>query len=374
MNSSNLKYCQRYRGCKWSSRTDYRKTFCPLNDYPGPGTYFTSMNDEWIRLITRGLQQNLTNSKRVLNVPRFIEKHVRDAKHENLPPPGLYFADESQRRRINTHRPPFATSAPRFPPGDLTSPGPGTYNINRDKFDSLCTLRNQKRIPFLSSGTRMSKEKTKPTPGPFAYKIPGMTEKMLLRLKRKEVGLKVPFDSSSGRITMTAAKRCEGPGPYDYYPKPQPECRRKIPEKTSISRKNSDSCAPIERKRCPPPTTYDVTMAFKALKDHRSFRASRRDQSNEAFLCSSPRFTKYTEGVAGFIANPGPGAYCVKRDPQPKCGTFRRTEERFRDVDNGQPGPADYKLDPAVGSSVYIRTFNATLRRRTTSAPAHVKH
>ncbi|EUB57573.1 hypothetical protein EGR_07584 [Echinococcus granulosus] len=82
MNSSNLQSCQRYRGCKWSSRTDYRKTFCPLNDYPGPGTYFTSMNDEWIRLITRGLQQNLTNSKHVLNVPRFIEKHVRDAKHE----------------------------------------------------------------------------------------------------------------------------------------------------------------------------------------------------------------------------------------------------------------------------------------------------
>ncbi|EUB57574.1 hypothetical protein EGR_07585 [Echinococcus granulosus] len=202
---------------------------------------------------------------------------------------------------------------------------------------------------------------------PFAYKIPGMTEKMLLRLKRKEVGLKVPFDSSSERITKTAAKRCEGPGPHDYYNKLQPECRREIPEKISISRRNSDSRAPIERERCPPPTTYDVTMAFKALKDHRSFRASRRDKSNEAFLCSSPRFTKYTEGVAGFIANPGPGAYCVKRDPQPKCGTFRRTEERFRDVDNGQPGPADYKVAVQLpDTSIKYRLITLTTYLRLT--------
>lgn len=40
------------------------------------------MDDEWIRLVIRGLQRNLINSKHVLNVPRFIEKHIRDTKHE----------------------------------------------------------------------------------------------------------------------------------------------------------------------------------------------------------------------------------------------------------------------------------------------------
>ncbi|KAL5962585.1 hypothetical protein TSMEX_009701 [Taenia solium] len=126
-----------------------------------------------------------------------------------------------------------------------------------------------------------------------------MTELLLLRLKRKEMGLKMPFDSSSERITMTAAKKSEGPGPQGYYPELQPKCQRKNQDK------NSESRTPIEREECPPPTTYDVTMSFKALKDRRSFRAPRRDHSNEAFLCSSTRFTKYTEGVAGLIANPG---------------------------------------------------------------------
>ncbi|VDK37081.1 unnamed protein product [Taenia asiatica] len=200
-----------------------------------------------------------------------------------------------------------------------------------------------------------------------------MTELLLLRLRRKEMGLKTPFDSSSERITMTAAKKSEGPGPQGYYPELQPKCQRENQDKIVISRKNSDSRTPIEREKCPPPTTYNVTMSFKALKDRRSFRAPGRDHANEAFLCSSPRFTKYTEGVAGLIANPGPGAYCIKRDPQPKCGTFRRTAERFRDVDDGKPGPAHYELDPVVGSSVYIRTFNVTLKRRAKSAPDHIK-
>ncbi|VDM34414.1 unnamed protein product [Hydatigera taeniaeformis] len=157
--------CQRYRGCKWGSRTDYRRTFSPPNDYPGPGTYFTSLNDEWVQLIIRGLQRNLINSKHVLKIPRYIEKHVLDAKQENLPPPGLYFAEENVPKTPNPHRPPFASSASRFPPHDSSVPGPGTYNTNRDKFDSFCTLRNQKKIPFLSSDARMTKTDTNLIPG-----------------------------------------------------------------------------------------------------------------------------------------------------------------------------------------------------------------
>ncbi|KAL5962584.1 Sperm-tail PG-rich repeat-containing protein 2 [Taenia solium] len=88
--SSNPNPCQRYRGCKWSSWTEYRKTFCTPNDNPGPGTYFTTMDDEWIRLVIRGLQRNLINSKHVLNIPRFFEKHIQDTKHEVSVTSGKY--------------------------------------------------------------------------------------------------------------------------------------------------------------------------------------------------------------------------------------------------------------------------------------------
>lgn len=62
------------------------------------------------------------------------------------------------------------------------------------------------------------------------------------------MGLKAPFDSSSERITVTAAKKSESPGPQDYYPKPQPECKCENQGKIFNSRRNSDSRTPAEHE------------------------------------------------------------------------------------------------------------------------------
>ncbi|VDM35775.1 unnamed protein product [Hydatigera taeniaeformis] len=84
--------------------------------------------------------------------------------------------------------------------------------------------------------------------GPLAYKVPGMIDLMLRRLRRREMGTKAPFDSSSERITMTGKRRSEGPGPHDYNPKPESECKHENLEKINTSRKISDFRTPTDHE------------------------------------------------------------------------------------------------------------------------------
>uniref|UniRef100_A0A5K3EY70 Organ specific protein n=1 Tax=Mesocestoides corti TaxID=53468 RepID=A0A5K3EY70_MESCO len=86
----------------------------------------------------------------------------------------------------------------------------------------------------------------------------------------------------------------------------------------------------------------------RALKNQKSFHVSRKAEPLDGFLNTEERFNKFGEGIAHDESIPGPGAYCIRRDPRPKPGSIVRTEERFKSMDNSLPGPADYKVSPNV--------------------------
>uniref|UniRef100_A0A5K3EZD9 Uncharacterized protein n=1 Tax=Mesocestoides corti TaxID=53468 RepID=A0A5K3EZD9_MESCO len=69
------------------------------------------MQDEWIRIILRGLHRNHINSQHILHVPRFIEKVIQEDKHEDLPAPWRYFDEQEVPVEEDFRRPPFASSA-----------------------------------------------------------------------------------------------------------------------------------------------------------------------------------------------------------------------------------------------------------------------
>ncbi|KAM7541717.1 hypothetical protein Aperf_G00000001553 [Anoplocephala perfoliata] len=341
MHPAEAKMCEKYRGCKWSSRTERRNLHSPPNNFPGPGTYSNTINDEWVRIVLQGLKRDCINSRHVLKIPRAMEKFILDSTREDIPPPGSYFVEGDQLPQLNSRRPPFASSKMRFKVFDKNTPPPGSYNIKGDKFNSICALKNRKQIPFSSTGVRIADTNLTDYPGPSSYKLPSLAELVTRRIQRRKLGKLAPFDSTCSRITMVP-DRIKSITSMNYLPN-SVSIKCSDPEIVSSFKKPLAIRRIPKQEQIPPPNAYNVTMAYNAMKGSKSFRISRDRKDKEAFLCSSERFTCFDPIKAAFCANPGPGAYCIKRDPQLKPGSIKRTEERFSKVTDHLPGPADYK-------------------------------
>ena len=116
-------------------------------------------------------------------------------------------------------RPPFGTQSRRFENLKTIAPGPGTYNDQRNAFESIIKLHSLKRTPFLQSSVRFEADniyKVRSAPGPGQYRINGFAEDILRKAiidSRRKPG----FNQSEPRkFSLTRKDEYYKPGPANY--------------------------------------------------------------------------------------------------------------------------------------------------------------
>ncbi|KAF5405879.1 Sperm-tail PG-rich repeat-containing protein 2 [Paragonimus heterotremus] len=377
---TNIPTFTQYRGCGWSRLTSQRQPLHNSVHKVGPGQY-EPFTDVWEKIVQTGRERDCIQSQNPLNVPRFIEKVVQEVNKLKFPSPATYVLPDTLLKSTVRRGPngaviqlaPFNVEAQRFKEDNGDTPGPNVYEFSH-KWPKVYS-----KTPFNTAADRFKTALFR-GPAPNAYKPQiSFTDELTKRVSCSTVyGNKIPFNSTAKRFkeettihqlsskTPTVGPEST-PGPGHYATESYGEVGHTSTKGCGLGTEKREekpvlSCAP-------PPGTYDVAKSFDASQTKRPPAPAQTLEGQErrgAFLVSSERFDKQSCLSARDPNLPGPSDYCISRDLNDKMGKFVFQSERFKPATmDPTPGPADYKIAPAVESCLRLDTFNVTLPGKT---------
>ncbi|TGZ66220.1 hypothetical protein CRM22_005446 [Opisthorchis felineus] len=376
--------CLRYHGCSWSKSTSQRPPlFKPTHDV-GPAQY-EPYPDPWEKIIQQARERDAVNLQNPLEVPRLIDKVMREVKRLDFPAPNAYELPDAiktntaQRtfRGVPLHGAPFNVEAERFkcPPGD--TPGPDTYGIHK-KWGA-----SPSKAPFNSTAVRFT-TKFEGSPAPNSYEPSNSFIDEMNRRNDQKSLLKpsVPFGSTARRTTTVLPEQLGGskspPKEIEgapnaaqnqdtFYQEPKRDWA-KVPNLGVGSRVYN-----LVQSDVPGPGTYEVAESFDVTQSKCCRKSPLTLEGKERqgmFLSTADRFDKQSFFAPKDPSMPGPADFCLPSSLNENTGKFVYRAERFKDKSTTpMPGPADYGIAPAVESCLRLDTFNVTLPGKVAAAP-----
>ncbi|KAM6958771.1 sperm-tail PG-rich repeat-containing protein 2 [Aplochiton taeniatus] len=358
---------QKYKGICFERRTE-RRGEVKVVEGPGPGEY-----DREEECMTQSETKNLRKEQKnraELVIPRYHEIVPMQEEKKGVPGPGQYHIRSQFEKPCNsygplsTYSPSFLSQTQRFLPEKEASPPVGLYNDPRCALEILKKTTGIKRSPFGLTAIRFTQDNRKGnSPGPGAYNMfdYGLANDSLKKAYL-ESNRKSAFGSSEQRKPVFNKKEMgfvPGPGQYkvdkkseELYKKQHTAAFKSATERLAISLMAKDS---------PPPSSYNVQEAFKKTHGRSSFTEPRNEGAKKrqgSFLCAAPRHASFLQNDPDI---PGPGQYSPSVKFTPQMALIVSREDRFKESKNTTPGPATYKLSPAIVDSVLKGTFNVTL-------------
>eukprot|EP00800_Vazella_pourtalesii_P008640 TRINITY_DN22405_c0_g1_i1.p1 TRINITY_DN22405_c0_g1~~TRINITY_DN22405_c0_g1_i1.p1 ORF type:complete len:620 (-),score=132.17 TRINITY_DN22405_c0_g1_i1:61-1920(-) len=379
----------KYKGCHFAALTGDRTKF-EGREGPGPGDYQsleapparTGLPPEPVQPTNPHPNYPIRTSKG--EIPRYHELVVLESTKKAVPGPGAYlipsqFEDNTKETEGNEERPPFGSSAPRFPDGKGKTPAPGAYDDPRTSLDTIRRLSGMKNTPFGQSAVRFKPQHhIRQTPGPGAYNnfpINSITAE-LSRKAILESCRKGAFGSTTPRVLPLSKKQdaiIPGPGKYEPREEPSGEYHSVIAKKKTANfvstSKRLHSPPPIVRD-IPPPGSYEVATSYDMTQGKEGSHFV--GQASGPFLTTSKRFLKPKDPLPETTDpdNPGPGMYETTepdllsksgKKANKASGLIVTRSKRFADIKSDVPGPGSYQFHPTVASSVLKGTYNASL-------------
>ncbi|XP_049326763.1 sperm-tail PG-rich repeat-containing protein 2 [Astyanax mexicanus] len=363
---SPAKVKQKYKGVPFSWMTEKRAEL-KLVEGPGPGQY-SPEEDHRVQYENVNLRRDV-RSRAELQVPRYHQLLPLQEEKKGVPGPGQYdvkgqFEKHTDPAGATVPKAPFMSLTERFSPVKQVAPPVGSYNDPRSALESLKKNSGLKRSPFNLTAARFTLDhRTHSTPGPGAYNVfeLGLAHESLRRVLVENTRKGV-FGSCAERALQLNNKEGNSPGPSHYtIEKDTKELYKQQP--TAVFRSTTERLnTALPNKDTPPPSRYDVQVAFEKVCGWRQHGKPRTDgarKRHNSFLSSAPRGLTFLHTD---LHVPGPGHYSPEVKSTPKLALIGSREDRFKQPKHITPGPGTYTLSPAVQDTLLKGTFNVTLR------------
>jgi hypothetical protein len=266
--------------------------------------------------------------------------------------------DEDDERPRTSPAAPFLSTAPRFPPLRETAPPVGLYEDPRRCLRYATPTPADARRPFTTATARFPSPHTiRLTPGPAAYDVrasgvrsPQSTAEPLAG----RIGHGDPFAASADAADM--------PGPDAYYAPGSMASMTAAAQGRAPGGAGSTSArdVPPPNAAVPPPTRYSAGQSSDAV-----YRHGQRTLAAVPFNVAQPRFV-----TADLPPLPAQDAPPANKYPGARVAALTAhgglitdpSVPRFRTPTPEAPPPNAYSFAPGHQHSVYVPTFNASLR------------